>query len=334
MTTAQKVGQLLMVPLNLSDDVSVLDSVLGDGMATGILLLGNGWSKSHVSQVTQYARMHAIGQPTAFYIAVDQEGGQVQRLSGSGFSKIPSAVTQGTWTPQKLTDQATTWAQELKAAGVNLNLAPVADTVPSAMTRQNQPIGALQREFGSTPATVGQHAVAFIKGMTAGGIQSCVKHFPGLGRVSGNTDFTDVGVEDTTTTTTDAYLSAFKKSMSAKPAMVMISLATYGKIDAKNPAVFSSKVITSLLRGKLGWQGVVISDAMEGEAIKSVPVAQRGVNFIKAGGDIAIFSSLSDLQKAAAGIEKLMNSNSAFAAKVDAAVLRVLRAKAEAGLLH
>jgi len=254
-------------------------------------------------------------------------------LSGSGFSKIPSAVKQGTWTSEKLIKQATAWAQQLKAAGINLNLAPVADTVPPSMTKKNEPIGALQREFGSDPVKVGQQAAAFIQGMNAGGVQACAKHFPGLGRITGNTDYTDKGVTDTATTTTDAYLTAFQQAMGAHPAMVMGSLATYSKIDAKQPAVFSSKVITDLLRGQLGWQGVVISDALEGEAIKSVPVTQRGVDFIKAGGDIAILTSVSDVDKAAQGIESLMTIDDAFAAQVNAAVMRVLQAKAAAGLL-
>ena len=111
---------------------------------------------------------------------------------------------------------ATTWAKQLASAGVNLNLAPVADTVPSAaFAPSNAPIGAKQRQFGYTPSTVSSHASAFTKGMRAGGVMVSAKHFPGLGRVTGNTDTTS-GVTDRTTTRTDSYLTPFKAS--AKPA--------------------------------------------------------------------------------------------------------------------
>ena len=333
LTDDQKVGQLLMVALNVDGDVGSLVDLVSKGKVTGVLLLGNGWSLNDVTDTSAALNKQAARQPIGLYIAVDQEGGVVQRLGGSGFSKIPAAKKQGSWSAAKLTTSAQSWAEELASAGVNLNLAPVADTVPASMVKTNKPIGALDRYFSTSPKVVSRQAAAFIEGMKAGGIQTCVKHFPGLGRVTGNTDFSAQGVADNTTKRSDSYVAAFSDAMKAGPDMVMMSLATYTKIDSKRPAVFSAKVINDLLRGELGWEGVVISDALNAAAVKSTSVGKRGVNFIKAGGDIAIFPGAGDLKKAAAGIKKQMEASEDFAAQVDAAVWRVLKAKAAAGLL-
>src|SRR5438874_7676452 len=86
-----------------------------------------------------------------FFIAANQEGGVIQAMQGPGFSRIPTAVVQGTMAPATLQAQATTWGQQLHAAGINFNFAPVMDVVPPGTDAQNQPIGALQREYGHDP---------------------------------------------------------------------------------------------------------------------------------------------------------------------------------------
>ena len=135
------------------------------------------------------------------FIATDQEGGLVQRLQGPGFDRIPSAVQQGRLAPATLQSDARRWGDQLARAGVNVNLAPVLDTVPAG-GGPNPPIGDLDRQYGSTPATVRSHGLAYAAGMAAAGVDVTVKHFPGLGRVSGNTD-TARGVADTVTTAND-----------------------------------------------------------------------------------------------------------------------------------
>lgn len=334
MTLDQKIGQLLMAALDRGSSSDALADLAGIGGLTGVLLLGNGWDDQEVSDVAKTFWAQADHSNVRLYLAVDQEGGAVQRLSGQGFDAMPSALEQGAWTTDKLVEQSTKWALQLSATGVNLNLAPVADTVPAKTASKNAPIGAFHRQFGSDPAKVGDHVAAFVQGMSAGGVASCIKHFPGLGRITGNTDVSAKGTTDTVATTDDPYLEAFRRGMAANPAMVMVSLATYSKIDAKNPAVFSSAVINDLLRGQLGWDGVVISDALNAKAIASTPVAERGVAFIKAGGDIAIIPGLADLKVVAAGIKTQAQTDPAFAAMVDQAVLRVLNAKMTAGLFN
>jgi beta-N-acetylhexosaminidase len=152
-------------------------------------------------QVTQVVQSLASAGATArvqFFIAANQEGGQVQELQGPGFSEIPSAMAQGQLSAAELQRQAAAWGRELRSAGVNLDLAPVMDVVPAATASQNAPIGAVQREFGHTPQATGTHGVAFIRGMRQAGVATTAKHFPGLGLVTANTDFA-AGVVDTTT---------------------------------------------------------------------------------------------------------------------------------------
>src|SRR5207237_10268959 len=133
-----------------------------------------------------------------FIGAANQEGGLIQALQGSGFSAMPSALVQGGWSTATLQGRATSWGQELRAAGVNMDFAPVMDVVPPGFDAQNQPIGALQREYGHDPATAGSHATAFLQAMRQAGVAVTAKHFPGLGRVTGNTDYTTA--TDTVTT--------------------------------------------------------------------------------------------------------------------------------------
>src|SRR6185437_10837438 len=137
-----------------------------------------------------------------------------QALRGPGFSTMPSALDQGTVAPPALRAAAAEWGRQLAAAGVNLNFAPVMDVVPPGTDAQNQPIGALQRAFGHDPGTTGRHGAAFVRGMRAAGIATTAKHFPGLGRVVGNTDFT-AQVTDTVTTPSDPYLASFHRAIRA-----------------------------------------------------------------------------------------------------------------------
>ena len=133
------------------------------------------------------------------------------------------------------------------------------DVVPSATASQNQPIGALEREFGYTPQVTGPHGVAFIQGMREAGVATTAKHFPGLGRVAGNTDFTS-GVVDNTTGPGDPYLMSFGSAIKAGVPFVMVALATYTRLDPDHLAAFSSRIIRGLLRQQLHFQGVIVSD--------------------------------------------------------------------------
>jgi beta-N-acetylhexosaminidase len=210
---------------------------------------------------------------------------------------------------------------------VNIDLAPVADVVPAEESDENAPIGALDREFGSRPGPVGQHVAAFVKGMDAAGVMTSVKHFPGLGRVRGNTDFSS-GVADTVTVRGDALLAPFAAGIKAGADMVMISTVTYKKIDPDHRAVFSPTVIQGMLRGDLKYSGVVITDDVGAAAqVASVPIGERATRFVAAGGDIVITAKAAQTATMVDALVDKAQRDKAFEAMLKSSVRRVLALK-------
>ena len=232
MNIEQQAGQLVMAPLFAGQSASSLRSLIRDEHVGSVLLLGD-WTlgKTGLRATSDALQSYAENSPSLL-IAADQEGGQVQHLQGAGIERMPSAVQQGTMTVTTLRRSAAQWGSQLKQAGVNVNLAPVVDTVLTSTRAANAPVGALQRDFGGNADHNASHASAFVSGMRDAGVMSAIKHYPGLGAVHGNTDFTTQGITDTTTTLDGAQPLAFRATLAAKPAMVMMSLATYAAIDA------------------------------------------------------------------------------------------------------
>ena len=269
-----------------------------------------------------------------FFIGADQEGGLVQRLTGPGFSTIPTAVAQGRSPVATLREQAAEWGRELAAAGVNLDLAPVADVVPPADVGTNQPIGVLDREYGGDPETVGSHVAAVVEGLGRSGVATTLKHFPGLGRVAGNTD-TVAGVHDDVTTASDPDLAAFGAGIDAGAPLVMVSLAYYSQIDPGTMAVFSAAIIGNLLRGRLGFAGVVVSDDLGAtKAVAAVSPADRAIDFIEAGGNLVLVQGASVAGQMASAVAARAAADASFGRLVSESALRVLEAKARLGLLR
>ena len=334
LTLAQQVGQLFLV--GVAGDVTGPQLTAAEkSYHFGSLLLNksNAGTAALARQTTAMQSLAPSGTGgIGLFIAANQEGGQVQQLTGPGFAPMPSALVQGGWPQSTLRAAATQWGTDLRAAGVNLNLAPVMDVVPAATAASNAPIGALDREFGFDPATNGAHGVAFIQGMAAAGVASVAKHFPGLGRVTGNTDFTP-DVVDNVTTASDPYLDSFRAAIGAGVPMVMVALATYTRIDPTQLAAFSP-VVMRLLRDGLGFTGVIVSDDLgAARAVQAIPAANRAVDFLTAGGDLITSQDLGPAEQMAAAVLAKASGNATFRATVDAAAARVLTAKQGAGLL-
>jgi beta-N-acetylhexosaminidase len=209
----------------------------------------------------------------------------------------------------------------------------VLDTVPPG-NQSNPPIGDLDREYGHTPAVVSSHGVAVARGLAAAGVDATAKHFPGLGRVAGNTD-TTTGVTDHVTTRHDAYLAPFAAAVRAHIPFVMLSTAIYSRIAPGVPAAFSSTIVTGMLRGDLGFPGVVISDDLgAAKQVSGYSVGARAVRFISAGGDMVLTVVASQAATMTAALVAEARKSPSFRAKVNAAALRVLQAKQARGLLH
>lgn len=267
------------------------------------------------------------------FVATDQEGGQVQVLSGPGFSRIPPATVQGSWEPDVLQAAATRWGRELEAAGVNVNLAPVADVLSPTLGTANAAIGRYDRAFGTDRQVVSDHVTAFSQGMRDAGVVSTVKHFPGMGAVRGNTDFS-AGVVDRQTTETDPDLLPFISASRAGTTWLMVSSTIYTKIDASRAATFSPEVVTTLLREKIGFQGLIVSDELgRAEQVAAVPVGQRAVRFLAAGGDIVLTADPAILGPMIEAVLAAAANDPGFAAQIADAQRRILEAKRPLGLL-
>ncbi|GAA3579130.1 glycoside hydrolase family 3 N-terminal domain-containing protein [Kribbella ginsengisoli] len=333
LTLREQAAQLIMTGISTKGMTAAERSIAKAQKPGGLLLMGPGASASHTRTAMAAATTTATVKGIKPFIAADQEGGKIQRLKGSGFDRIPAATVQATWSDDKLTARAKTWGGQLKQAGVNMDLAPVADVVPASLGDKNAPIGALDRGYGDTPGKVGPHVAAFVKGMEQAGVMTSVKHFPGLGRVKGNTDFSS-GVVDTVTTRHDDYLSTFAAGIQAGSALVMVSTVTYTKIDPNNRAVFSPTVIGGMLRGDLGYAGVVITDDVGAAAeVASVPAGQRATRFVAAGGDIVITAKASLTSTMVNALVAKAEQDKTFAAALQSSVGRVLALKQNRGLL-
>jgi beta-N-acetylhexosaminidase len=337
MTESQRIGQLFILGL-AADRLGA--SEIG---AIRNQHIGSVWFTDTTYQGVQAVRSVALAvqrQATAsatdgvrFFVAANQEGGVIQALQGPGFARIPSALEQGLLDPSTLTRDATVWGRQLVAAGINLDFAPVMDVVPPGYAAKNEPIGVLDREFGHDASVVGKHGAAFIRGMEAAGIATTAKHFPGLGRVQGNTDFSS-DVVDPVTTANDPSLGSFRQAIAAGAPFVMVSLATYPRIDPRRLAVFSPVVMRRMLRKELGFKGVIMSDEIGSTvAVSDISPAYRAIAFLTAGGDMIVSKTVGPTIQMDEAIASRAAASPAFQRRVNDAALLVLEAKDASGLL-
>ncbi len=333
MTLQQKVGQLFMVGTQATAaDPTTLAAVgslhVGNVFLAGRSHAGTNATAAIVKQFTALATPGATaGLP--LLVATDQEGGEVQVLQGPGFDSMPTALQQGAMSPSALQSAAAGWGSQLAASGVNMNLAPVVDLIASPQfAANNPPIGGFDRQFGYDPATITSHADAFRAGMQTAGVVPVVKHFPGLGAVTENTD-TDSGVTDTTTTATSPSVGVFKSEIDSGAKAVMMSTAIYTQLDPKSPAVFSPTIVTGLLRGTLGFDGVIMSDDLSAaEQTSAWSPADRAILALQAGVDIVLISASPELAAPmVAAVVAKAQADPAFAKVVDAAARHVVDLK-------
>ena len=330
----EKVGQLMMVGVDAQAPKQSSSEAVDTHHVGNIFIAGRTTAGSQATQKVISSFTSKVGpgttHDTPMLVATDQEGGEVQVLAGAGFSDIPSALDQSAQPRDQLVASARTWGKELADVGVNMNLAPVADLVDIARPASNEPIGRWGREYGHDAATVSSQAGAFAEGMQASKVIPTYKHFPGLGRVKDNTD-TSAGVVDSTTTrSADTAVSViFGAAIAAGAPVIMVSSATYSLIDPSAPAVFSSTIVTDMLRREMGFSGVVITDDVSAAVqVQDVSAGDRAVRAIRAGCDLVLASA--DPTVAADMVKALIataQSDPAFAARVDESATRVLNLK-------
>ena len=329
----ERAGQLIMVGVETAGPRLASIDAVSTHHVGNVFIAGQTHAGAEAIRGVVDAMTALVGPDTThgtpLLVATDQEGGQVQVLQGSGLSTIPSALEQAAMPAQDLRARALTWGQELADVGVTMNLAPVADLVDIPDPSANAPIGAWEREYGNDPATVLDHATAFAQGMEEAGVIAVYKHFPGLGRVGANTDTASDVTDGTTAPSGDAAVSVFADAIGGGARVVMVSSAVYPLIDDSSPAVFSPAVVTDMLRGDLGFTGVVITDDVSAAAqVQEWDPGQRAVRAVQAGCDIVLASG--DPSTAIDMVRALVDQardDPAFADRIDQSAARVLDLK-------
>lgn len=327
-----QVAQLFVAGVPL-DELGAADELVQQGVG-GVFLAGRS-----TTAATELAAVSADWQERApgprLWLAADQEGGMVQTLRGRGFDALPPAVEQGALPADQFAVLADGLGTSMSSAGLNLNLAPVADVVPAGTEAGNEPIGYFGRQYAGTGPEVAADAAAIADGLAAHGVVPTLKHFPGLGRVTANTD-TSADVVDTVTTAGDEQVTAFADALARTVGdpFVMVSSATYTQLDPAHQAAFSRTVVTDLLRDRLGFDGVVISDDLaNAAAVQGVPPGERAVRFLAAGGTLVLSVDADLVPGMIDAVLARSTADPAFAATIDEAVRTALTAKAETGLI-
>jgi beta-N-acetylhexosaminidase len=241
------------------------------GRVGGVILFGPNVGPGLARAIGALQRAARAGGNPALLIAVDQEGGEVKRLASLPPARAPAQMSAAVAGPE-----GAATGRALLARGINTNLAPVADVNHGSF------LGS--RSFGSAPGAVAAAACAFATGVQSAGVNATLKHFPGLGRTTQNTDLHAVTVS-ASAGALRADLEPYRRC-AGQTRLVMVSNATYPAFDADRPAVFSRRVVTGVLRGELGFAGVTITDTLAAPGITGPTASLRAT---RAGIDLLLY---------------------------------------------
>jgi beta-N-acetylhexosaminidase len=284
----QRAGQCILVGVVPSDSPEYIANLIDTQCLAGIFLLGHWTNRAKLKAILDAVNSvnpHGI-RPI---VATDHEGGEIQNIRVPGVDLLPSQEALARMSPAKVQSVVTAGARQLAKLGVHMVFSPVADVIDPGLGVRNKPITKHHRGFGTDPRKCGQYSAAVIAGHRKAGIISTTKHFPGIGRIVEDTDFKSAGITDDKTTRHDRYLESFRMAFDAGSEAVMIASAYYSKIDPGTLGLFSSKIMTDMLRGDFGYQGLIVSDDLGSSvSVFSVDGGHRASKFVSAGGDLAI----------------------------------------------
>lgn len=278
-------AQTLAVPV-AEDAVGTVAPELTAG-AGGLLLFGSYAPADLGAQITRAA----AGEPggVAPLVMTDEEGGTVQRMANL-VGWMPSARQMAaTMTPAQIQQLALQVGTRMRANGITMNLAPVLDLDSRAGPNGADAIG--NRSFSSSAAVTTSSALAFLRGMQRGGVVPVLKHFPGIGSANGNTDLGPVA-DPAWSTVNSRDLLVFQDAIRAGAPAVMVSNASVPGL-ADEPASLSRTVITTVLRGMLGFTGLVLTDSLSAGAVQAAgyDVPRAAVAALTAGADLVLFTA-------------------------------------------
>ncbi len=351
MTLRQKAAQVLLLSFSGTTLTEATASLLAAGPPGGLLILGHNVAdpaqmQSLTSALQQSAA--AAGLPVGLFMAVDQEGGKVQRIT-QGVPELTSAREVGSGsTPEAARETAHQTADGLLAQGINMNLAPVADVV------DDQDSFLYDRTYSGDPAVVSAFVVAVVEGFQEQGILAVVKHFPGHGSAPGNTHAEDALSTATQQEFESVHLVPFRAAISADVGGIMMAHIVATPYDPLNPASLSRVVIEGLLRGELGFQGLVLADdvtmaailanvpnpappqdgtQLTEDAILVAKEVEAVVAALSAGCDLVILTELETKSRAVLdGLVTAVEQGKLNEARLDEAVMRILKSKYQYGI--
>jgi len=302
-TLEKKIGQMLMVGFHgttATPNSQICQDIKNYNLGAVILFDYNPVNKTKPKNIATKAQLkkltkqlQACSSDGKLLIAVDQEGGKVQRLKSKyGFyGKFPKASDVIKMDQSQIKSTYTKMSAELKSVGINYDLAPVVDL---DINMKNHVIHGLGRSFGKDPKTVAKYASTFIDAMHSNGVLTSIKHFPGHGSSVGDTH---KGFVDVTHLWQEKELEPYRL-LKGEADTVMVAHVFNKKLDATYPASLSFKTITKMLRWKLDYHGVVITDDLQMGAISKKYGLKNTLKLaINAGNDILLIGNQLDPRK-------------------------------------
>jgi beta-N-acetylhexosaminidase len=283
MNAQEKIGQMFMIGFDGTHLPQETKKLIKDYKIGGVILFRrNVQDPSQLFDLCKEIQSLSKGHPP--FIAVDHEGGRVCRLPPP-FTQFPNSLALGRRKSYSLTySMAEVMAKELKAVGINMNMAPVLDVNTNPL---NPVIG--DRSFGDSPTRVSSLGLAVVGGLQDHGMIACGKHFPGHGDTSMDSHEKLPTVNHSIERLQEVDLKPFVHAISNGLSSVMTAHVLYPSLDAKYPATLSKKITHTLLRQSLGFEGVVVSDDMEMGAISHHwEMGKASVKAILAGVDLLL----------------------------------------------
>lgn len=283
LTLRQAVGQHVVYAYDGLRPPAALRRRIARGEAAGVIVFARNVASPDVLRAT-LRELQRIRRPRGLraplLVMADQEGGPVRRIPGA-----PRRAAAAVRSAAQARADGLAAARNLRRAGINMNLAPVADVA--------RPGAALERErrtYGRSPATVARRAAAFASGLREGGVLATAKHYPGFGAAGQNTDHAPARIGLPLATLGAVDEPPFRRLVRDGIDAVMVSTAVYPALD-RRPAALSRRWVTDRLRGRLGFGGVVIADDLGTPAVQARgSVASRAVRAVRAGVDVPLLA--------------------------------------------
>ena len=291
------------------------------GKVGGVILFsGNVASRTQVARMVR--RLQSVRRPPALdqplLVMVDQEGGPVRRIPGAPEPSAAEIGATGRVSAARRTGRAA--GRNLRSARVNVDLAPVADVARpgSAMEREG-------RSYGRRPRKVARFASAFAAGLRGTGVLATGKHFPGFGAARANTDLARVTINTPRARLRRVDERPYRALFRQGVRLVMLSTAIYSALDPGTPAAFSRRIAHGELRGRLGFRGVSMTDALGTPATAPYgDAAQVGVRAARAGVDLMLYSSYAAGKAAARRLAAAIRSGRVHRERAEHSVRRIL----------